>query len=142
MLDIAVLLQILTPALPFLVKVGGKATEGAGQKIGEDVWAKAKAVWIKLSPKVEADPVAKKAVEKVANDLENADRLTAAKLALQDLLEEHPDLAKELAELLRDAPTQADGIQVNQSVQGNQNQTIGVMQGGNAIGSVQGNVSL
>lgn len=142
MLDVAVLLQILTPALPFLVKVGGKASEGVGQKIGEDVWTKAKAIWSKLSPKVDADPVAKKAVEKVANDLENADRLTAAKLALQDLLEEHPDLAKELAELLKDAPTQADGIQVNQSVQGNQNQTIGVMQGGNAIGSVQGNVSL
>lgn len=142
MLDVAVLMQILTPALPFLIKVGEKATEGVGQKIGEDGWAKAKAVWGKLSPKVEADPVAKKAVEKAANDLENTDRLTAAKLALQDLLEEHPDLAKELAELLKDAPTQADGIQVNQSVQGNQNQTIGVMQGGNAIGSVQGNVSL
>lgn len=141
MLDVAFLLQILTPALPFLVKVGGKASEGVGQKIGEDVWAKAKAIWSKLSPKVDADPAAKKAVEKVANDLENADRLTAAKLALQDLLEEHPDLAKELAELLNDAPTQADRIQVNQSVQGNKNQTIGVMQGGNATGSVQGNVS-
>lgn len=125
MIDITLLMQILTPALPILQMVGNKATESAAQKAGGDLWEK---VWKKLSPKVEADAAAKKAIEKAAKEPENADRLSALKMALQDLLEEHPDLAKELAELVKDVKPEPT-IQVKIHSQGDHNQNVGVNYG-------------
>ncbi|MEH2173130.1 hypothetical protein [Nostoc sp.] len=52
-MDIALLVKFLAPCLPFLLNVGKKVVEGASQKVGEDVWNKAKAIWTKLYPKVE-----------------------------------------------------------------------------------------
>ncbi|MEH2372150.1 hypothetical protein [Nostoc sp.] len=62
-MDIALIVKFLAPCLPYLLNVGNKAVEGASHKVGEDVWNKAKAIWGKLDPKVEANADAKKAAE-------------------------------------------------------------------------------
>ena len=140
MVDVAVLMQFLAPALPFLVKAGDKALDGAITKMGEDAWDTAKAIWERLLPKVETDPTMKKAVEKAVIDPENADRQTSFRLALQDFLEENPNLANDLEQLLEEKlPTV--GVQQKAVTQ-----TIGKMDGGSkavaSIENVQGNVSL
>jgi hypothetical protein len=66
-MDIAVIVKFLAPCMPFLLTMGNKAAEGASQKVGEDVWNRAKAIWDKLWPKVEAKEAAKEAAEDVAN---------------------------------------------------------------------------
>jgi hypothetical protein len=43
--------------------VGNKAVEGASQKVGEDVWNKAKAIWAKLHPTFRTSKVAQKTTE-------------------------------------------------------------------------------
>ncbi|MBD2213838.1 hypothetical protein H6G27_28800, partial [Nostoc linckia FACHB-104] len=65
-MDIALIVKFLAPCLPFLLNVGNKAIEGASQKVGEDGWNKAKAIWAKLLPKVEAKEAAKEAAADVA----------------------------------------------------------------------------
>jgi hypothetical protein len=139
-MDFTVLIQILAPALPFLVKVGDKALDGAIAKMGEDSWEKAKGLWSKLSPKVENDPSVKKAAEKVAADPENADRRTALKVALEDLLADHPDLMADLVKLME--VEASNGGQIQKQV----SQTIGSLNHGSkavaSIDNVKGNVSL
>ena len=51
-MDITVLTALLTPCLPFLMKLGGKAAESASGKIGTDTWETAKKVWDKVHPKL------------------------------------------------------------------------------------------
>ena len=139
-MDITALMQILAPALPFLLKAGDKALDGAITKIGEDSWDKAKGLWSKLSPKVENDPAVKKAAEKVAADPENPDRQVALKVALTDLLDENPDLVEELVKLM------GAGDAGENNSQKQVNQTIGKMdRGSKAVASIEnvtGNVSL
>ena len=53
-MDIALLTKFLSPFLPFLMKLGEKASEKAAEKFGEDAWNKAKAIWAKLQFEVEA----------------------------------------------------------------------------------------
>jgi hypothetical protein len=64
-MEIVTLTAFITPFLPFLLKLGGKAaekaTETAAGKFGEAAWIKAQAVWEKLSPKVEGKEAAKEA---------------------------------------------------------------------------------
>ena len=43
-MDISLLVKFLAPCLPFLLNVGHKAVESASQKLGEDVWRKAKVI--------------------------------------------------------------------------------------------------
>ena len=45
-MDIALLVKVLAPCLPFLLNVGNKAVEGASQKVGEDVWNKGANRWL------------------------------------------------------------------------------------------------
>ena len=52
------LVVFLTPFLPYLLKAGEKAAEEAGKKFGGDAWDRAKGLWAKLRPKVEAKPAA------------------------------------------------------------------------------------
>jgi hypothetical protein len=140
MVNVAVLMQFLAPALPFLVKAGDKAMDGAITKMGEDAWDTAKAIWERLMPKVEADPVMKKAVEKAVADPDNTDRQTAFRLALQDFLADNPDVADDLKQLLEEE-LPATGME-HKAV----TQTIGKMDRGSkavaSIENVRGNVSL
>ncbi|WP_413174294.1 hypothetical protein [Anabaena azotica] len=47
-MDIAVIVKFLAPCMPFLLAMGNKVAEGASQKVGEDIWNRAKAIWAKL----------------------------------------------------------------------------------------------
>lgn len=146
-MEIATLTAFISPFLPFLLKLGGKAaekvTETAAGKFGEAAWSKAQAVWEKLSPKVEAKEAAKEAATDVANHPEDEDSQTALRVQLKKLLEQDEDLFKAIAQILQeDAPDGTPGIQIIQNVTGNQNQTIGQVTGGKVISNVTGDVTM
>jgi transcription elongation factor GreA-like protein len=100
-MDIAVLTAFLAPFLPFLMKLGNKVVEGAAQKSGEDGWDKAKAVWEKLHPKVEAKEEAKLAVQQVVAKPESEARIAVLQEELETLLKENPDLAAAIAKIMQ-----------------------------------------
>ena len=94
------LVELLRPALPFLLSQGEKAAEAASKKIGEAAWTRAKDVWQKLRPKVEGKEAAREAAEDVAEAPE--DDLNGAILSkqLKKLLTADADLAGELSSLV------------------------------------------
>lgn len=142
-MDIAALSALLSSFLPSLMKLGGKAVESASSKIGTDGWEMVKKIWEKLHPKLEAKDDAKIAAEQVAAKPESEARKAVFKEELETLLKENPDLAKEIAQIL--AETDSDnkfGLQINQTVTGNQNQVIGQVTGGKVFGNVKGNVTI
>ncbi len=143
-MDAATLTAFLAPVLPFLLKVGSKAAEGAMQQVGVDTWGKAKAVWEKLRPKVEEKEAAKEAAEDVAAAPDDEDLQAALRVQLKKILEKNEALAKEIAQLMNsDAPTGLGGTTIQQKVTGDQNKSIGQMQGsGKVIGNVDGNVTM
>ena len=113
-MDIAILVKFLAPCLPFLLKVGNKAVEGASEKVGEDVWNKAKAIWAKLRPKVEAKEAAKEAVIDVAQKPEDKDLQASLRVQLKKILDADTALAEEIAQILQastDKP--GDNIQMH-----------------------------
>jgi hypothetical protein len=145
--EIATLTAFISPFLPFLLKLGGKAaekaTETAAGKFGEAAWNKAQAVWEKLSPKVESKEAAKEAATDVANHPEDEDLQIALRVQLKKLLEQDEDLFKTIAQIFQeDAPDGTSGTQIIQTVTGNQNQVIGQVRGGKVIGNITGDVTM
>jgi hypothetical protein len=145
-MEIATLVAFLSPFLPFLLKLGGKAaekaTETAAGKFGEASWTKAQAVWEKLGPKVEAKEAAKEAAVDVANAPEDEDFQVALKVQLKKLLAEDEVLVKAIAQIF--AADGSDGtpdVQIVQTVTGDRNQVIGQVYGGRVFGNIEGNVS-
>ncbi|WP_375467947.1 hypothetical protein [uncultured Nostoc sp.] len=113
-MDIALLVKFLAPCLPFLLNVGNKAVEGASQKVGEDVWNKAKAIWAKLYPKVEAKEAAKEAATDVAQKPEDEDLQTSLRVQLKKILEADTALAEEIAKIWQTSTDKpGDNIQVS-----------------------------
>ncbi|MDZ8091801.1 MAG: hypothetical protein RMZ42_07640 [Nostoc sp. DedQUE05] len=113
-MDIALLVKFLAPCLPFLLNVGNKAVEGASQKVGEDVWNKAKAIWAKLHPKVEAKEAANEAATDVAQKPEDEDLQASLRVQLKKILEADTALAEEIAKILQASTNQpGDNIQVS-----------------------------
>jgi hypothetical protein len=146
-MDIATLTAFLSPFLPSLLNLGGKAvakaTESASGKFGEAAFSKAQAVWAKLSPKVEAKEAAKEAAIDVANSPEDKDSQAALRVQLKKLLEQDEELFKAIAQILAaDAPDGTPGTKIVQNVTGNQNQVIGQVLGGKVIGNITGNVTM
>ena len=144
-MDIVTLTAFISPFLPFLLKLGEKATEKATDtaagKFGEAAWSKAQAVWEKLSPKVEAKEAAKEAVTDVANHPEEEDLQVALRVQLKKLLEHDEGLVKAITKILQqDAADGTSGTQIVQTVTGNQNQVIGQVSGGQVFGNITGTV--
>jgi hypothetical protein len=137
-MEIATLTAFLSPFLPFLLKLGGKAaekaTETAAGKFGEASWNKAQAVWEKLSPKLEAKESAKEAALDVANAPEDEDLQVALKVQLNKLLAQDEALTNAIAQILQEDGS--DGTPGTQIVQ-----NIGHMTGGNVFGNITGNVN-
>lgn len=102
-MDVATLTKevvvFLAPFLPYLLKVGEKAAEEAGKKLGNDAWEKAKALWGKLRPKVEAKPAALEATQDVAEAPDDSDAQAALRLQVKKLLTDDRSLAEEIAGL-------------------------------------------
>jgi hypothetical protein len=123
-MDIAVLTAFLAPFLPSLMKLGNKAAETAAGKFGEDAWNKAKAVWEKLYPKVEAKEEAKVAVQQVVAKPESEARQAVLREELETLLKENPDLAAAIAQVMEsDSP--ASSSVTNIDLQGQNTQSAG-----------------
>ena len=107
------LLGLLVPHLPALLNKAAEDVVGEGAKkaVFEVVPSGVKAIWAKLWPKVETDPDAKSAADKVTIDPENAKRLTALEVAIEDLLtnlaKSEPEWVASLQELLKSAETEA-----------------------------------
>jgi hypothetical protein len=146
-MEIATLIAFLSPFLPFLLKLGGKAaekaTESAAGKFGEASWAKAQAVWEKLSPKVDAKESAKEAALDVANAPEDEDLQVALKVQLKKLLDQDEALANAIAQILQaDGSDGMPGVQIAQTVTGDRNQVIGQVTGGKVIGNIKGDVTM
>ncbi|MDB9309793.1 hypothetical protein PN471_14335 [Aphanizomenon sp. CS-733/32] len=100
-MDIAVIVKFLAPCLPFLMTMGNKAAEGASQKVGEDVWNRAKVIWAKLQPKIEAKEAAKEAAEDVAKNPDDEDLQGSLRVQLRKILEADTALAEEIAKILQ-----------------------------------------
>ena len=93
----------LTPLLPYLLKAGEKAAEEAGKKLGGDAWDRAKGLWAKLRPKVEAKPAAQEAVQDAVTAPNDEDIQAALRLQLRKLLAEDAVLAGEIERLWQEA---------------------------------------
>ncbi len=142
-MDIAVLTGLLSAALPFLMKIGDKAAESAGSKMGTDAWEMAKKIWEKLHPKVQEKPEVLSAAQAVAASPDDEDSRDFLQKKLTKLLQENPDLEAAIAQILQGNPAVAAGTQVN--VQSNQGVVAGNISGGSVIGSigtVQGDLTL
>jgi hypothetical protein len=113
-MNIADIVKLLAPCLPFLLNMGGKVAEGASRKVGEDVWNKAKAIWAKLQPKVEAKEAAKEAAADVAQKPEDEDLQASLRVQLKKILEADKELAEEIAKILQaSADKPGDNIQLS-----------------------------
>lgn len=144
-MDVALLVKFLVPCLPFLMTVGNKAVEGASQKLGEDVWIKAKAIWAKLQPKVEAKPMAKGAAEELANSPSDTDALDTLQKQLKKLLDEDKTLAAEIARLMQsDEEVISKAVNTfNQTISGHDNVTQNVTGNNNkSFGRVGDNATI
>ncbi|MEA5580027.1 hypothetical protein VB620_01575 [Nodularia harveyana UHCC-0300] len=113
-MDIISIVKLLAPCLPFLLNAGNKAIEGASQKVGEDGWNKAKAIWAKLQPKVEVKEAAQEAATDVAENPENEDLQASLRVQLKKILDADTALAEEIAQILQSGNNQSgDNIQMN-----------------------------
>jgi hypothetical protein len=104
------LVVYLHPFLPYLLKVGEKAAEEAGKKLGADAWEWAKTLWGKLRPTVEAKPSIREAVEDAAAAPDDADAQAALRRQLRKLFAEDVVLAREMAQLWEEA--KAGGVTI------------------------------
>lgn len=112
-MDIALIVKFLAPCLPFLLNAGGKVAEGAAQKLGEDVWNKAKAVWGKLQPKVEAKEAAKEAATDVAQSPDDEDLQASLRVQLKKILDADTALAEEIAKILQETKSNDGSVNLN-----------------------------
>jgi transketolase len=145
-MDVIALTAFLTPFLPFLIKFGEKSAESVASKFGEDSWNKAKKVWDKLHPKVEAKEEAKVAAEQVAAKPDSKARQAVFQEELETLLQENPDLVEAITQIFQEKPATTGATQIDQNVNNTKGQVMRDMKGGQATGisitTGQGDVSL
>lgn len=139
-MDIGLLAKFLAPYLPKLLelvqKAAGKGAEKVGEKTAEGILGRVQALWGQLWPKVATKPAALEAAEDLAKAPDDEEALIVFRRQLQKILEdpENADLAVAVARFWQELdPSQLPGIAVTQTTIGNQNQVIGVMQGGTVI---------
>ncbi len=135
-MDVVNLTAFISPFLPFLMKLGGKAmekaTESASGRLGETAFKKAQAIWEKLSPKVEAKEAAREAAVDVANNPNDEDLQIVLRLQLKKLLDQDAELLKLIAEIFQEGDGTLNS-KIVQNVTGSQNQIIGHLTGGNVM---------
>jgi hypothetical protein len=95
------LVAYVTPYLPYLYKAGEKVGDEVAKKVGEGVWERAKALWGKVSPGVEAK--AQGAVEALVKRPDDSRAKGAVELQVEEILKGDPGLASEIAKLLEAA---------------------------------------
>ena len=131
----------LTPALPYLLKAGEEAGKEAAKKLGADGWEKAKELWGKLRPAVEAKPLAAGAADEAAAAPEDTDAVAAFRLQLRKILGADEDLAAALQQLLGPATGASYHAEVHgEGAIGLGEGAVTAGAGGLAIGKVEGDV--
>jgi hypothetical protein len=104
----------LAPFLPYLVKAGEGAAEEVGKKLGEagggGAWEKAKALWARLRPSVEAKTTTQEAVQELAANPQDDDARAALRVQLKKLFTEDESLAQEISKLQKEV--QKAGVNV------------------------------
>lgn len=113
-MDVTMLVQFLTPCLPFLLKMGEETAKAVAKKVGEDGWQKTKGtattLWERIHPKAREDAKLMEAAQDVAKaqetlsimpegtdlkraaeELEDYQRIFVRRL--QTLLDANPQLA-------------------------------------------------
>ncbi|MEW6740661.1 MAG: endonuclease/exonuclease/phosphatase family protein [Nitrospirota bacterium] len=98
-----VLAAFLRPFLPYLIK--GETVPEDYRGTVSDSWELAKAIWDKLSPKIEDRPATEEAVHGVVITPYNEDALAALRFQLKKLLSDDSELADELISLWTEAIT-------------------------------------
>ena len=95
--------QILTPFLPYLIKVG----EGVGTRVAQQMedkgWDLASKLWGRLGAKVDARPSAREAAADLAAQPADEDAQAVLRVQIKKLLADEPDLQHELEALLKEA---------------------------------------
>ncbi len=119
------LARFLMPLLPRLVRAGadaaGDLADAAGKRLGEEARDRVAALWRRLWPRIEESPAARETVEDAAAHPDDARRETALSLALEKVLVADPELAGEIAELLRSARSATVAGRDVITVQGDEN---------------------
>ena len=102
-MEVSVLVAILSPCLGVLLKGVNAAAEEIGKAVAPELLDHAKRLWAKLRPHVESKPAALEAAGDVAQAPDDARTRAAFELQLEKLLKERPELASELAPIVKDA---------------------------------------
>jgi hypothetical protein len=114
--------DLLAPAMPFLMDLGAEAARVAVQKLGEAAWEGAKAIWSKLRAKLATQPTSKTAIEALAKNPDNEDARGALRMIVRELVKTDQELAKALAQIaLQSKPVIANGersVAIGGSAQG------------------------
>jgi hypothetical protein len=131
----------ISPFLPVLLKLGdnavSKAAGSAAAKFGEAAFHKAQTAWNELWPKIEVKETALEAVVDVANNPEDVKFQTVLEVQFEKLFKQDQELLKLISQILQeDSADGVPGVQIVQNVIGNKNQTIGRMEGGLMIGTI------
>ena len=102
-MEVSVLVAILSPCLGVLLKGVNAAAEEIGKAVAPELLDHAKRLWARLWPHVESKPAALEAAGDVAQAPDDARTRAAFELQLEKLLKERPELASELAPIVKDA---------------------------------------
>lgn len=94
------LTAVLAPLLPYLQQLGDQIADQVGSKFSESLWNQAVALWKKIVPHVEEDPLARGAVEDLARRPEDHRARGAMELQLEKIFQKDTTLAGEVAKLL------------------------------------------
>ncbi len=107
-------IRVLTPALPFLLAGGKKAAEAAVEKLGEDVYEKAKVLWRRLrGDDAEASARLRDAAADVADMGNDRDAVSALRLQVRKRLGTDDVLLADVENLIGGSVVQTgDGVQV------------------------------
>ncbi|MGI9147019.1 MAG: hypothetical protein ACR2IK_10780 [Chloroflexota bacterium] len=97
------IVQILSPFLPYLVKVGEGLGTQAAERVGDKGWELATTLWSRLGTRLEARPSAREAAADVAAQPADEDARAALRVQIRKLLADEPELQHELEAVLKEA---------------------------------------
>jgi hypothetical protein len=98
----AIIAGLLAPFLASLLNIGQQAGTQAAEALGSEAGKLASRVWDRISGKVETKPAAQEAAQDVAAQPDDADAVAALRIQLRKILEEDPELQRELAAILEE----------------------------------------
>ena len=93
------IMSVLAPALPYLKSAGEELAKKAAEQLGQAALDKAKTLWAKLGPKLEARAGAGEMIDDLAKNPEDEGTRAAVLYHLTKVTSEDPDFAKELYDL-------------------------------------------